>query len=296
MDELGNLFHTSPHTGYAAYCPVSEEYFRSLGIPLLRGRVFDDRDHIEAPHVAVISESLAREKWPNQDPIGRTIEFGNMDGDPRPLTVVGVVGNIRAESLEADPQPTIYVSYRQRPQATYRFTAVIRTASNPAPIISSAREIVRRLDPNVPPEFGTFVGIVSASLQARRFNLILVGFFAAAALLLAVVGLYGVMAYAVTRRTREIGVRIALGATPAKILSLVLKQGARVTAVGVVIGVVGSFLLTRAIRSLLFGLSSTDPLTFLGVAILLVLVALLACWVPARRAAKIDPMVALRYE
>jgi putative ABC transport system permease protein len=296
MDELGNLLHTSPHTGYAAYCPVSEEYFHSLGIPLLRGRVFDDRDHIEAPHVAVISESLAREKWPNQDPIGRTIEFGNMDGDPRPLTVVGVVGNIRAESLEADPQPTIYVSYRQRPQATYRFTAVIRTASNPAPIISSAREIVRRLDPNVPPEFGTFVGIVSASLQARRFNLILVGFFAAAALLLAVVGLYGVMAYAVTRRTREIGVRIALGATPAKILSLVLKQGARVTAVGVVIGVLGSFLLTRAIRSLLFGLSPTDPLTFVGVAILLVLVALLACFIPARRAAKVDPVVVLRYE
>jgi ABC-type antimicrobial peptide transport system permease subunit len=155
---------------------------------------------------------------------------------------------------------------------------------------------VRRLDPNVPPEFGTFVGIVSASLQARRFNLILVGFFAAAALLLAVVGLYGVMAYAVTRRTREIGIRIALGATPAKILSLVLKQGARVTAVGVVIGVVGSFLLTRAIRSLLFGLSPTDPLTFAAVALLLIAVALLACWVPARRAAKVDPMVALRYE
>ena len=163
-------------------------------------------------------------------------------------------------------------------------------------IISSAREIVRKLDPTVPPEFGTFVGVVSASLQARRFNLILVGFFATAALLLAVVGLYGVMAYSVTRRTVEIGVRIALGATQAKILSLVLAQGTRVVVAGIVIGVIGSFAITRAIRSLLFGLSPTDPLTFITVALLLVAVALLACWLPARRAAKVDPIVALRYE
>ena len=138
--------------------------------------------------------------------------------------------------------------------------------------------------------------MVSASLQARRFNLILVGFFATAALLLAVVGLYGVMAYSVTRRTVEIGVRIALGATQAKILSLVLAQGTRVVVAGIVIGVIGSFAITRAIRSLLFGVSPTDPLTFITVALLLVAVALLACWFPARRAAKVDPMVALRYE
>ena len=296
LNDWEGFFHASLNTGYAAYCPASDGYFRTLGIPLLQGRLFEDRDTMDSPHVALISEALAREKWPNQNPLGRTIEFGNMDGDLRPLTVVGVVGDIRAASLEAAPQPTIYVSYRQRPQGAHDFTAVIRNAGDAAPVISSAREIVRKLDPTVPPEFGTFVGVVAASLQARRFNLILVGFFAAAALLLAVVGLYGVMAYSVTRRTVEIGVRIALGATPAKILSLVLAQGTRVVVAGIVIGVIGSFAITRAIRSLLFGLSPTDPLTFITVALLLVAVALLACWLPARRAAKVDPIVALRYE
>ncbi len=295
MDAWESFFHAAPNTGYSAYCPVSEGYFRSLGIPLIRGRLFDERDTLDSPHVALISESLAREKWPHQDPLGHAIEFGNMDGDLRPLTVVGVVGDVR-ESLEAAPGPALYVSYRQRPQATDHFTTVIRASGDPGTIISAARKIVRKLDPTLPPEFGTFVGVVSASLQTRRFNLILVGFFAAAALLLAMVGLYGVMAYAAARRTSEIGVRIALGATRANILRLVLSQGARVIAAGVVIGLAGSFLVTRVIRSLLFGLSPNDPLTFAAVALGLIVVALLASYIPARRAAKVDPMVALRYE
>jgi putative ABC transport system permease protein len=296
MDELEQWFHTAPRTGYADYCVASEGFFTALGIPLLRGRLFDDSDTLNAPHAALINESLARQKWPGQDPLGHTIEFGNMDGDLRPLTVVGVVGDVRPDSLESAPRPTIYVNYRQRPQATYHFVVVLRTAQQAPSVISAARETVLRLDPTVPPEFGSFAGIVSASLQARRFNLILVGFFAASALLLAVVGLYGVMAYAVTRRTGEIGVRIALGATPANILRLVLTQGARVALIGAMVGLAGSLALTRTLRSLLFGLSPTDPFTFAAVAFALMAVALLACWVPARRAARVDPMQALRYE
>ena len=296
IEEYENLLHTSPHVGYANYCPASAGFFRALRIPLLQGRLFNEGDTMDAPQVALISESLARERWPNQDALGQTLEFGNMDGDFRPLTVVGVVGDVRADSLETVPAPTVYVFYRQRPQAAHDFTVVLRAAGEPTALISSAREVLRILDPTVPPQFGTFVGVVSASLQARRFNLELVGVFAGAALLLAVVGLYGVMAYSVTRRTGEIGVRLALGATRANILGLILSQGLRAALIGVGVGIACSFALSYTIRALLFGLSPADPLTLIGVSFLLVFVALLACWIPARCAAKVDPMVALRYE
>src|SRR5579864_4036343 len=296
IEEYENLLHTSPHVGYANYCPASAGFFRALRIPLLQGRLFNEGDTMDAPQVALISESLARERWPNQDALGQTLEFGNMDGDFRPLTVVGVVGDVRADSLETVPAPTVYVFYRQRPQAAHDFTVVLRAAGEPTALISSAREVLRILDPTVPPQFGTFVGVVSASLQARRFNLELVGVFAGAALLLAVVGLYGVMAYSVTRRTGEIGVRLALGATRANILGLILSQGLRAALIGVGVGIACSFALSYTIRALLFGLSPADPLTLIGVSFLLVFVALLACWLPARRAARVDPMVALRYE
>ena len=296
MGELEAWFHKAARTGHANYSPASAGYFRALGIPLLRGRLFDDRDTIDAPHVALISQSLAREKWPKQDPLGRSIEFGNMDGDLRPLTIIGVVGDVREDSLETPPSPTIYVNYRQRPQATYHFTAVLCSESEPAAVISSARQIVRTLDPNVPPDFSTFTQVLSNSLQGRRFNLTLVGVFACAALLLAMAGLYGVMAYAVTQRTGEFGVRTALGASPGSIVRLVLGQGIVTSLIGVAIGLAGALVLTRTLQSLLFGLSATDPLTFAVVALTLVLVALLACYIPARRAAKVDPMVALRYE
>jgi len=297
--DLEQLWHDSTRTGDADYCVASEGYFRALGIPLRRGRLFDQRDTMDAPHVALISESLAREKWPNTDPLGRTIEFGNMDGDLRLLTVVGVVGDVREDSLEAKPNPTIYVDYRQRPQAmnaTGSFTVVMRTAADPAIVFSAAREIVRGLDPNVPPSFSTFTEVFSASLKTRRFNLTLVGVFAATALLLAAAGIYGVMAYSVARRTHEMGVRIALGASAADVLRLVLSQGMLTTVVGVASGIAGSFVLTRAMQSLLFGVSATDPVTLAGVALLLSFSALLASYIPARRATKVDPMVALRYE
>jgi predicted permease len=296
MDDLEQLFHQSARTGDADYCVASEGYFRALGIPLRRGRLFDQRDTMDSPHVALISESLAREKWPNQDPLGRTIEFGNMDGDLRFLTVVGVVGDLREDSLEKKPRPTIYVDYQQRPQAMLHFTVVLRAEANPTAVFSAAREIVRGLDPNLPPSFDTFKEVFSASLKTRRFNLTLVGVFAATALLLAVAGIYGVMAYSVVRRTHEIGVRMALGARAPDVLRLVLGQGMRTAAAGLAVGIAASFALTRAMQSLLFGVRATDPLTLAGVALLFGAAALLANYVPARRATKVDPMVALRYE
>jgi putative ABC transport system permease protein len=295
-DFFTQLFRDPSSSGQADYASVSEGYFRSLGIPLLRGRLFDDRDTMDAPHVALISESLAQEKWPNQDPLGRAIEFGNIDGDLRLLTVIGVVGDVREASLEKPPRPTIYVNYRQRPQATYQFSAVVRTAGDPASVIASARKIVRDLDPDVPPSTSSFTAIFAASTGGRRFNLVLFGIFAGTALLLAVAGIYGVLAYSVARRTREMGVRMALGASAGNVMRLVLGQAAVTTGIGVLLGVVCSFILMRFLQSMLYEVSAADPLTFVGVALLLIGVALLAAYVPARRATKVDPIVALRYE
>jgi predicted permease len=290
------LFRDPKNGGSADYASVSEGYFRSLGIPLFSGRLFDDRDTMEAPHVALISQSLAREKWPDENPIGRTIEFGNMDGDLRLLTVIGVVGDVREGSLEAPPRPTIYVNYRQRPQATQSFSAVVRTAGDPASVIASARKIVRDLDPDIPPSTSSFTTICAASTSGRRFNLLLFGIFAGTALLLAIAGIYGVLAYSVARRTREMGVRMALGASGGNVMRLVLGQAAVTTGIGIFLGLVGSFVLMRSLQSMLFQVGAADPLTFAAVALLLIGVAILAAYLPARRATKVDPIVALRYE
>jgi predicted permease len=295
MEDLERLFHDTARIGHADYFVVSEGYFRTLGIPLVRGRLFDDRDTADAPQAALISESLAREKWPNQDPLGHTIEFGNMDGDLRPLTVVGVVGDVHT-SLEAVPLPAIYVNYRQRPQALWKPAIVLRSEADPATIIPPVREIVHKLDPDVPPSFSTFNQVFSISLQARRFNLILAGVFAATALLLATAGIYGVTSYSVARRTREIGVRMALGASRRTVLVLVLGQSMRTAAIGVAAGIAGALALTRAMATLLFGVSATDPATFAGVALLLAAISAVACFIPARRATRVEPIVALRYE
>jgi putative ABC transport system permease protein len=290
------LVHDKAHLGDADYAVASEGFFKTLGVPLLEGRLFDDRDSIDAPHVALISQSLAKEKWLNQDPIGRTIEFGNMDGDLRLLTIVGVVGDVRDHSLEAAPRPTVYVNYRQRPQAAWSFTVVMHTSTAPDSVFAAARGILRNLDPNLPPQFRTLSQVYSASLEARRFSLTLVGIFSVTALLLAVAGIYGVISYSVAQRTREIGVRMALGASTREVLNMVLKQGAITGAIGTALGVLASLVLTRWLQSQLFEVSPTDPVTFCGVALLLILVALAACWIPGRRATQVDPMVALRYE
>lgn len=296
FQEFERMVHEPERTGDADYCVADEGYFRALAIPLLRGRLFDARDTMDAPHAALISASLARQKFPGRDPLGRLIEFGNMDGDLRLLTVVGVVGDVRGSQLETPPRPTIYVNWRQRPQAASQFTVVMLGDAEPAAILPAAREILRALDPKVPPGFGTFAQVFSASLDTRRFNLTLLAIFAGAALLLALAGIYGVTAYTVARRTREIGVRVALGANAGDVLRLVLGQGMQAAAVGVAIGLAGSLALTRVLQSLLFEVSATDPLSFALVALLLVMVAFLTSVIPARRAARVDPMVALRYE
>jgi ABC-type lipoprotein release transport system permease subunit len=293
---LDEIFRDEAHTGHADYVVASEGYFHTLGIPLLNGRLFTDSDSPVASHVAVISESVVRQEWPGQNPIGRTIEFGNMDGDLRLLTIVGVVGDVRTHNLEAAPRPTVYTNYRQRPRTTSQFNIVLRTSSDPTAVFAAARRILGELDPTIPARFHTFDEIFSQSLNGRRFNLLLVGAFALAALVLAMAGVFGVLAYSVAQRTREIGVRLALGATGGNVLRMVLGQGLVTAVVGTALGLAGSFLLTRTMRSLLFQVSPNDPATVVGVALFLLLAAMVASYVPARRAARVEPVVALRSE
>jgi putative ABC transport system permease protein len=212
------------------------------------------------------------------------------------LTVVGVVGDVHYRSLEKPPEPTVYVDYRQRLRGGRDFTVVMRAATPPSVLLTDARRVVRDAAPEVAPRFQTFQDVFSASLETRRFNLTLVGVFAGTALVLAAIGIYGVVSYWVTRRTREIGVRMALGAVPRNVLGLVLGRAGATVLAGVAVGLAGAFGLTRTMQSLLFGISAIDPLTFAGVALLLGVVALLATYIPAHRATKVDPMVALRYE
>jgi len=294
IDEVLALFRQKERTGIADFCVATEGYFRMLGIPLVRGRLFDAHDGAETPHVAVISESLARTRWPGQDPIGHTIEFGNMDGDMRLLTIVGIVGDIHEYGLDAPPRPTVYVNLFQRPRPA--MTVTLLSDGETQSVAAAARGILQELNPEVPAKFRKFSQIYSASLGSRRFNLILIGFFALTALLLAAAGVFGVMAYSVSRRTHEIGVRVALGARSVDVLGMVLGQGLRTIGAGLVIGFAGSLALTRAVESLLFGVTATDPLTFAGVILLLTASAMLACYIPARRASRVDPLVALRYE
>jgi hypothetical protein len=259
--------------------------------------MFGDQDDLNSPHVALISQSLARERWPDQDPIGQVIDFGNMDGNLKPQTIIGIVGDVRARGLDRPPSPVIYLDYRQRGlHANSSPTILMRSAAPVGPIVSAARGVFHELAPDVPVKVSTFEVELGGWLADRRFLLLLVGVFAAAALALAAVGIYGVVAFSVTRRTQEIGIRMALGARQSDVLRLILGEGARMAVLGVVLGIAASLAITRLLSTLLFGISATDPLTFAGVALLLSLVALLASYIPARRAMRVDPDIALRSE
>src|SRR5229473_1506951 len=219
------LFRQKERLGEADFCVATDGYFQTLGIPLLKGRIFDERDGPDSPHVAVVSASLAREHWPGQDPIGHTIEFGNMDGDIRLLTIVGVVGDVHEYGADAPPDPTVYVNLFPRPHST--MTVTMLSDADTQLVTSAARRILHELNPEIPPRFRTFSQIYSESLTSRRFNLILIGLFASIALLLATTGVFGVMAHSVSRRTREIGVRVALGASSGEVLRMILGHGMR---------------------------------------------------------------------
>jgi putative ABC transport system permease protein len=274
---------------------VSPDYFRTIETPLKRGRFFTDADDRQAPQVVLIDEALAERYFNNRDPLGVRIKRGGPASEAPWMTVVGVVGNIKSDGFDQPDQPHLYYPIFQNP--AYAMAIYLRTDVAPATVTQSLREQVRSLDRDLP-VFGdtTLAHVAAESVSRRRFAMQVVGLFGILALLLAAVGIYGVIAYSVTQRTREIGIRVALGASRSAILRWVLKQGMMLTIAGVVIGLVGAYLLTRLLRSLLFGVGPTDILTFGVLAGLLTLVALIACYVPARRATKVDPLVALRYE
>jgi len=282
------------NTGYAEYRVASPGYFAAMGIPLLRGRLFEQADTADSIHVAVISQSLARKVWPDEDAIGKRIQFGNMDGDLRLLNVVGIVGDVR-EKLDSDVRPTVYADSFQRPQRS-SLSIVARASTGTAGLIAAMRGELNAADPQLPANFRTLEQVFSSSLDDRRFNLILFGVFGVVALVLAITGIYGVMSYSVTQRTNEIGIRIALGAKASDVLRLIVGQGMALAGIGLVIGVAGALALTRLLSSLLFAVTTTDLSVFAGVSALLSGIALLACYLPARRATKVDPMVALRCE
>ena len=275
---------------------VSPDYFAGLGIRLLRGRSFEPRDTQQAPGVVVVSETLAKRYWPGEDAMGRRISFGTNDkGEPYWMTVIGVAVDVRQKGLHTDPRAESYVSYTQWPS---RYTTlVVRSGLEPAALEASVRREVQAVDHDIPVyDVKTMHQVLEGSLASRRFNMTLLVLFAVLAVLLAAVGLYGVMAYTVTQRTHEIGVRVALGAGRGDVLRLVVGQGMGLALLGVVAGLLGAMALTRVLSSLLVGVPVTDPWTFGLTALLLTAVAFLACYVPARRAARVDPMVALRYE
>ena len=272
---------------------VTPGYFQALEIPLRSGRFFTDEDRAGAQPVAIIDENLARQYWPNQDPIGQHLRRGSKSPW---VTIVGVVGHVFPSALVGDTGKGViyYPEYQQPINLAF---VVARTTMNPASLAGAIRESVRALDSGQPVyDLKTLEERVGDSLGPRRFGVTMVGFFAAVALLMAAIGLFGIISYSVTQRTQEIGVRIALGAQRSDVLKLILGQGLRLALTGVGVGVIGSLALTRVLSSLLYGVSATDPATFAAVAALLALVALLACYLPARRAMRVDPIVALRYE
>jgi predicted permease len=274
---------------------VSPDYFRALGTPLVRGRFFEETDTLESQRVAVVDEAASRRFWPNEDPVGRRFKQAGRASQAPWVTIVGVVGNVKTEGFDLPDQPHLYTCMFQN--VGYAMAVYLKAEGDPKTLTQALRREVQSVDPNLP-VFGerTMDDLVSASLAQRRFALQVVGGFGLLALLLAGIGIYGVVAYSVSQRTREIGIRLALGASSGAILRWVFGQGMRLTLFGLGAGLAGALVLTRLLRGLLFGVATTDPLTYAGLALLLAAVALLACYVPARRATKVDPMVALRYE
>jgi putative ABC transport system permease protein len=273
-------------------------YFRAMGIPIVKGRDFDDRDKHGSTPVVIVSETFARQIFPNEDPIGKRIKPGisSIENERSMMReIVGVVGDVHNQDLSTAPKPAYYVPQTQVP--FNQLVAVVKTNAEPHSMISAVTKDVAAMDADVP-LFGikSMEEYLSASVAAPRFNTTLLSIFAGVALVLTIVGLYGVMSYSVVQRTNEIGIRLALGAQSRDVLIMIIKQGSKLIVLGLVIGLAVAFAATRVISSLLFGVTTKDPFTFVAAAVLLAIVALLACYVPAWRATKVDPLEALRYE
>jgi predicted permease len=269
-------------------------YFKTLGIPLRRGRTFNEVEDSEARHVILVSESFARRHFPNEDPIGKRLKVF-MAEKPEWTEIIGVVGDVRYDNLTAEAEPFVY--YPQ-PELTYEFmTLVIRTAGDPAEMAPAIRREIAAIDPDQPvSDVRTMTQVMADTVARARFNTLLLGIFAGLATLLAAVGIFGVMSYSVQLRTREIGLRMALGAQPGRVLMMMLRQGLLLTLIGIGVGLAGALLLSRVMSGLLYGVGANDPATFAAIVVVLAVVSLIACYIPARRATRVDPLVALKYE
>jgi predicted permease len=277
---------------------VGPDYFAAMSIPLRVGRLFNAQELVEEKHVAIINQSFAQKYLHGTNPLGQKAVIymkSDAESESQPSEIIGVVGDVHQLGLDTTPEPTVYWPHPELVMSG--MTILVRSSNDPLAALSTIRNQLQQMDPELPmAAVATMDQLLADSLSRSRFTMLLLGIFAVVALVLAAVGIYGLIAYSVTQRTQELGIRIALGAERRDVLRLVFVQGMRLTLLGVAIGVLGAFALSRLLGSLLFGVSATDPLTFAGVACLLVVVALLACFFPARRATRVDPMVALRYE
>ena len=276
------------------YRAIGPGYFSTMGIPLVRGRDFTDLDTTETSYTVVVSEKLAQHFWPGQDPIGKRLKPGPTTSDLPWRKVIGVVKDVRQNDFLAQPKMQMYMSYRQLKDLAPN-ALVVRTVVEPMSLATALRNAVWAVDKDQPvSNIDTMEHIVAGAVARQRFSTMLLGIFATLALMLAAVGIYGVMSYSVAQRTHEIGIRMALGARRSDVLKMTVKQGLKLVVIGVVIGLVAAFVLTRVMASLLFGVSTTDPVTFFSISLVLMGVAMLASYIPALRATKVDPMVALR--
>jgi len=273
---------------------IGPNYFSTMGIPLVRGRDFTDQDTLDTTLGVVISEKTAKHYWPNEDPIGKRLKPGSTAGSSPWRTVIGVVKDVRQNDFIAEPKMQMYFSFRQV-RSLVANALVVRTAVDPLSLASSVRNSVWAVDKDQPvSNMDSMEHIVAGAVARQRFSMLLLAIFAGVALVLAAVGIYGVMSYSVTQQTREIGIRMALGAQRSDVLKMTVKQGLSLVGFGLVIGLVAAFVLTRVMATLLFGISPTDPLTFISISVVLLAVAILASYIPAVRATRVDPMIALR--